>query len=72
VIVTGFVEVVGFATFAAGARENIALTSVLTSTFAPVAAVAAFILFRERLAPRQILGIVFVVVGISVLGILTA
>jgi drug/metabolite transporter (DMT)-like permease len=71
-LLTGFVEVVGFATFAAGARENIALTSVLTSTFAPVAAVAAFVLFRERLAPRQILGIVFVVTGIAVLGVLTA
>ena len=71
-LVTGFVEVVGFATFAAGARENIALTSVLTSTFAPVAAVAAFVLFRERLAPRQILGIVFVVAGVAILGVFTA
>lgn len=72
IAVTGLVEVLAFATYTAGARENIALTSVLTSTFAPVAAVAAFVLFRERLAPRQILGIVFVVVGISVLGVLTA
>jgi multidrug transporter EmrE-like cation transporter len=39
---------------------------------APTAAVAAFILFRERLAPRQIAGIVLVVVGIAVLAFLTA
>ncbi|MBF6605006.1 MAG: EamA family transporter [Chloroflexi bacterium] len=72
VLVTGFIEVVGFASFSAGARENVALTSVLASTFAPVAAVAAFVLFRERLAPRQIVGIAFVVVGIAVLGVLAA
>jgi drug/metabolite transporter (DMT)-like permease len=37
-----------------------------------VAAVAAFVLFRERLAPRQILGIVLVVAGIAILGVLAA
>jgi multidrug transporter EmrE-like cation transporter len=39
--------------------------------FAPIAAVAAFVLFRERLAPRQTVGIVLVVVGIAILGVLT-
>ena len=36
--------------------------------FAPLAAIAAFVLFRERLAPRQVVGIVLVVVGIALLG----
>jgi drug/metabolite transporter (DMT)-like permease len=72
VLLVGFVEVVGFASFTAGAREDIALTSVLASMFAPIAAVAAFVLFRERLAPRQIAGIALVVVGIAILGLLAA
>jgi drug/metabolite transporter (DMT)-like permease len=71
-ILTGFVEVAGFYTFSLGARTDIAITSVLASMFAPVAAVAAFVLFRERLAPRQILGIVLVVAGIAILGVLAA
>jgi len=35
--------------------------------FAPIAAVAAFLLFRERLARLQILGIAVVVVGVAIL-----
>jgi drug/metabolite transporter (DMT)-like permease len=70
IVLTGFVEVVGFTTYSIGAQADIAITSVLASMFAPIAAVAAFILFRERLAPRQILGIALVVVGIAALGVL--
>ena len=62
----------GYRAYAIGAREDIALTAVLASMFAPIAAVAAFVLFRERLAPRQIAGIVLVVVGIAVLASVTA
>ena len=57
--------------FTIGARDDIAITAVLASMFAPIAAVAAFVLFRERLAPRQVLGVVLVVVGIAILGVLT-
>ena len=70
IVLTGFTEVVGFAMFTVGAHEDIAITSVLASMFAPIAAVAAFVLFRERLAPRQILGIALVVAGIAILGVL--
>jgi drug/metabolite transporter (DMT)-like permease len=70
-LLTGIVEVVGFTTFSIGAHEDIAVTAVLASMFAPIAAVAAFVLFRERLAPRQTAGIVLVVVGIAILGVLT-
>jgi multidrug transporter EmrE-like cation transporter len=35
--------------------------------FAPIAAVAAFVLFQERLAPLQILGIAVVVAGVAIL-----
>ncbi|HXI82016.1 MAG TPA: EamA family transporter [Verrucomicrobiae bacterium] len=70
ILLVGFVEVVGIATFSIGAANDIAITSVLASMFAPIAAVFAFVLFRERLAPRQILGIALVVIGIATLGIL--
>ena len=70
VLLTGLVEVVGFSTYSVGARADIAMTSVLASMFAPIAAVAAFVLFRERLAPRQALGIALVVIGIATLGLL--
>jgi drug/metabolite transporter (DMT)-like permease len=72
VVLTGLTEVLGYSAYAVGASQDIALTAVLASMFAPTAAVAAFILFRERLAPRQIAGIVLVVVGIAVLAFLTA
>ena len=70
VAATGIAEVVGFWLFAVGAREAIAITAVLSSMFAPVSAVAAFVVFRERLAPRQIAGIVVIVAGVVGLGIL--
>ena len=70
VAVTGVAEVIGFWLFAVGAREAIAITSVLSSMFAPVSAVAAFVVFRERLARRQIAGVVVIVAGVVGLGIL--
>lgn len=72
VILTGVSETAGYSLYAIGASHDIALTAVLGSMFAPTAAVAAFVLFRERLARRQVAGIVLVVIGIAVLAILTA
>jgi len=70
VVATGIAEVVGFVSFTIGAREGIAVASVLSSMFAPVAAIAAFVVFRERLGRRQIAGIALVVCGVAGLGIL--
>jgi drug/metabolite transporter (DMT)-like permease len=67
IVVCGIVEVTGFSAFAVGARESIAVTSVLASMFAPIAAIASFLLFGERLARRQVGGIVLVVSGIALL-----
>ncbi|HLY14743.1 MAG TPA: EamA family transporter [Candidatus Limnocylindrales bacterium] len=72
IVVTGLAEVVGLVSFSIGARQDIAVTSVLGSMFPPIAAVAAFVLFRERLARRQILGIGVVVAGIGALGALSS
>jgi drug/metabolite transporter (DMT)-like permease len=72
IVVVGVAEVVGLVSFAIGARQDIAISSVLGSMFPPIAAVAAFVLFRERLARRQIAGIALVVTGIAVLGALAS
>ena len=72
IVLTGVVEVVGLASFSIGSRQDIAITSVLASMFAPMAAIAAFVLFRERLARRQVVGIALVVVGIALLGAFSA
>ena len=72
VIATGTTEVVGFGLYAVGAHEDIALTAVLASMFAPIAAIAAFVLFRERLGRLQVLGIALVVTGVAVLAGLSA
>ena len=69
-VAAGILEIVGFAAYMIGAQSDIAITSVLSSMFAPIAAVAAFILFRERLAGRQVAGIALVVTGIALLGTL--
>jgi drug/metabolite transporter (DMT)-like permease len=68
ILLTGLAEITGLTSFSVGARQDIAVTSVLGSMFAPMAAIAAFVLFRERLAPRQVAGIGLVVVGIALLG----
>jgi drug/metabolite transporter (DMT)-like permease len=67
VLVSGVCEVLGFALFAWAARDGIAVSAVLASQFAAVAGVAAYLLFRERLAPAQIAGVAIVVVGVGVL-----
>jgi drug/metabolite transporter (DMT)-like permease len=67
VLVSGVCEVAGFALFAWGARHGIAVTAVLASLFAALAAVAAYVLFRERLAPVQLAGVAVIVVAVAAL-----
>jgi drug/metabolite transporter (DMT)-like permease len=67
VLVAGVFEVAGFALFAFGARHGIAVAAVLSSLFAAIAAIAAYILFRERLSPVQLGGVVVVVAGVGTL-----
>jgi drug/metabolite transporter (DMT)-like permease len=67
VLVAGAGEVLGFALFALGARHGIAVSAVLSSQFAAIAAVAAYLLFGERLGRVQLTGVVTIVVGVGVL-----
>lgn len=68
---SGISELTGFTSFAVGAGYSIAITSVVSSQFAPIAAVMAFILFKERLGKMQIGGIVLIILGVSTLLALT-
>ena len=58
---------IGYAFFATGAHVAIAVTAVLATLFAPLSSIAAFILFRERIARRQVAGIGLVVLGVALL-----
>lgn len=72
VLVSGVCEVVGFAVFAFGARHGIAISAVLASQFAVISAVAAYLLFGERLTRPQIVGAAVVVTGVGFLSALQA
>lgn len=67
VIGMGLSEVIGFTFFAIGAQYQVAITSVLASQFAPIAAVLAYVLFKERLGRLQITGVAVIVVAVAVL-----
>jgi drug/metabolite transporter (DMT)-like permease len=67
VVASGVAEVVGFASYAVGARESVAVAAVLASQFAAIAALAAYVLFHERLGRAQLVGVVTIVVGVAVL-----
>ncbi len=62
----GVAEVAGVYLFAFGARESIAVTAVLSSQFAVMAALMAHWL-GERISPRQWLGVVAVTTGVVVI-----
>ena len=68
VVAVGLAEVIGYVCYTIGAHDAIAITAVLTTLFAPLSAVAAYFLLRERLTTRQVAGIGLVVAGIAILG----
>jgi drug/metabolite transporter (DMT)-like permease len=72
VVASGLAEVGGFASYAWGARHGIAVAAVLASQFAALAAIVAFLLFRERLTRTQLVGVATIAVGVAVLSALRA
>ena len=72
VVIAGAAEVLGSMLFAWGARESIAISAVMGSQFAVIAAVAAYLLFGERLGRVQLIGVVLIVVGVTVLAAASA
>lgn len=72
VALSGCCEVAGFASYAFGSRADVAVTSVLSAQFAALAAVAAYLVWRERLGGVQVAGIAMVVAGVTLLATQTA
>jgi len=66
-VLAGTGELLGFGAYAYGSRHGIAITAVTASLFAPFAALAAFLIFRDRLSRLQIVGIATIAIGIAVL-----
>lgn len=67
VVAMGFTEVLGFVCYAIGAQYQVGVTSVLASQFAPIAAVMAYVLFKERLGRLQIAGVAILVLAVTAL-----
>jgi drug/metabolite transporter (DMT)-like permease len=72
VLASGLAEVIGFGSFAFGARHGIAVSAVLASQFAAVAAVGGYLLFGERLTRVQLIGVTLILGGVATLTALTA
>jgi len=72
VIWMGVAEVTGVTLFSLGAEDEVAITAVLSSQFAPIAAVLAFVLFKERLGRLQVTGVAIVVVAVTTLSVASA
>jgi drug/metabolite transporter (DMT)-like permease len=72
VFVAGCCEVLGLSAFALGSRDGVAVTAVIGSQFAGLSAVAAFVLFRERLARIQVVGVAATLAGVACLSALAA
>jgi drug/metabolite transporter (DMT)-like permease len=72
VISSGLLEVVGFASYSFGARHGIAISAVLASQFAAVAALGGYVLFGERLTRIQLIGVVLILTGVAALTALEA
>lgn len=69
VIASGVAEVIGFTCYSIGAEDSIAVTAVLSSQFATIGAVFAYLLFKERLGRLQITGVAMLVVGVAALSL---
>jgi len=68
----GCAEVAGVTLFSLGAQYEVAVTAVLSSQFAPIAAVLAYVLFKERLGRQQVTGVAIVVVAVTALSVASA
>jgi drug/metabolite transporter (DMT)-like permease len=67
ILLAGLAEIFGYAAYTTGAAQSVAITAVLASLFAPIAAVAAYLLFRERLGRQQVVAVVVIVTGVVTL-----
>lgn len=68
-IILAATDIVGLVVYSIGARESLPITAVMASQMAPIAAVFAFIFFKERLSRGQLAGMVVIILGISALSL---
>ncbi len=67
VVLVGLVEVLGFTCYSIGAQYGVVVTAVLSSQFAAIAAIMAYLLFKEKLGRVQIAGVAVIVAGVVAL-----
>lgn len=72
VVTSGVCEVLGFYAYTSGARHGIAIAAVVSSQFAALSALGAYVLFKERLSRIQLVGVVTVIIGVGLLSALAA
>jgi drug/metabolite transporter (DMT)-like permease len=72
VVLAGLLEVFGGAIYVVAASDGVAVAAVLSSQFAAVAAIGGFVLFGERLQRAQIVGVVTIAIGVTLLAALQA
>ncbi|MBA3234502.1 MAG: DMT family transporter [Chloroflexi bacterium] len=72
IVIAGLAEFFGAISHAFASRDSVAIAAVMGSQFAAVAAVAAFLLFNERIGRLQLVGVVLIVAGVSILSAVTA
>lgn len=72
VVLSGLLEAFGGAVYVIAASNGVAVAAVLSSQFAAFAAVGAFLLFGERLQRLQLVGVVVIAIGITVLAAVQA
>ena len=72
VVIMAFTEAVGYTLFSMAAADSAAIASVMSSMFAPIAAIAAYLLFKERLGRMQLAGVVVIVAGVVALAVARA
>lgn len=70
VLLLAMADIAAIAVYTVGAAVNLQVTAVLSSQMAPLSAVLAYVLFRERMGRGQIVGLVIMVVGVTLLGLL--
>jgi drug/metabolite transporter (DMT)-like permease len=62
-------EIVGFAAYVWGSRSGLSVAAVLASQFAAFSTAGAYLLLRERLDRRQLLGLALVAAGVGALAL---
>jgi drug/metabolite transporter (DMT)-like permease len=67
VVLSGVLEALGSGLYVVAAHDGVAAAAVLSSQFAAIAAVGAFLVFGERLQRVQVLGVVLIAIGVTLL-----